>query len=146
MTEKTVPSFPAFDPMGGWARTMALEFVRISGEEVVVEWTVGPQHLQPFGIVHGGVHSGVVETICSVGAGTVAATRGQTVVGVENHTSFIRAVREGRLRGVAKPLHVGQRAMLWEATITDAGGRLVASGRVRLFCLDPGESSGKPAR
>jgi uncharacterized protein (TIGR00369 family) len=81
-----------------------------------------------------------------MGAAAHAVPRGQTVVGVENHTSFLRAVKDGRLRAVATPLHVGQRAQLWEAKITDDKGRLVATGRVRLFCLDPGAPSGSEGK
>jgi 1,4-dihydroxy-2-naphthoyl-CoA hydrolase len=132
------PSFSlaSFDPKSGWAGAMGLDFVKISPEEVVVEWTIDDRHRQPFGIVHGGVHSGVIETVCSTGAGVNAAPRGQTVVGVENHTSFLRAVREGRLRATATPIHIGRRAQLWEASVVDERGRVVATGRVRLFCLD----------
>jgi uncharacterized protein (TIGR00369 family) len=127
------------DPGGGWATAMGLEAVKMQPDEVVMEWTVGPHHLQPHGIVHGGVHSGVVETVCSIGASLHAAPRGQIVMGIENHTSFLRAVRDGRLRASAKPIHVGQRAQLWEAAITDEKGRLVATGRVRLFSQEPRE-------
>jgi uncharacterized protein (TIGR00369 family) len=135
-TDAAAPPSTPIDPNDGWARVMGLEFTKISQEEIVVEWTVDHRHLQPHGIVHGGVHSGVIETVCSMGAAAHAMPRGQIVVGVENHTSFLRAVRGGRLRAVATPLHVGQRAQLWEARITDERDRLVATGRVRLFCLD----------
>ncbi|HEX7672181.1 MAG TPA: PaaI family thioesterase [Polyangiaceae bacterium] len=131
----------ALDPTTGWAGAMGLNFVTISAEEVVVEWTIDGRHRQPYGIVHGGVHSGVIETVCSMGAAMHAGPRGQTVVGVENHTSFLRAVRGGRLRASAKPLHVGRRAQLWQAEITDEGGRLVATGRVRLFSQDAPSAS-----
>jgi 1,4-dihydroxy-2-naphthoyl-CoA hydrolase len=117
---------------------MGLEMVKIDPEEVVVEWTIGAQHRQPFGIVHGGVHCGVVETVCSIGASLHAAQHGMSIVGVENHTSFLRAVKEGRLRATARPIHVGRRAQLWEATIVDERGRAVATGRVRLFSVDRG--------
>jgi uncharacterized protein (TIGR00369 family) len=117
---------------------MGLEVLSVSATEVVIEWNVGPAHLQPFGLVHGGVHAGVVESACSIGAGCVAAARGQTVVGVENHTSFLRAVKGGRLRATARPLQVGRRAQLWQADIVDEGGKLVATGRVRLFAVEPG--------
>jgi 1,4-dihydroxy-2-naphthoyl-CoA hydrolase len=136
---------PSLDPTSGWAGAMGLDFVKISAEEVVVEWTIDGRHRQPYGIVHGGVHSGVVETVCSMGAAMHAGPRGQTVVGVENHTSFLRAVRDGRLRASAKPVHVGRRAQLWQAEIVDESGRLVATGRVRLFCQDapaPGGGGG----
>jgi len=120
---------------GGWETAMGLELIKLTAEEVVIEWDIDRRHLQPYGIVHGGVHCGVVEAACSLGAAAAAAPRGQIVMGMENHTSFLRAVREGRLRAAARPIHVGQRAMLWEATITDLkDGRVVATGRVRLFC------------
>jgi 1,4-dihydroxy-2-naphthoyl-CoA hydrolase len=132
-----------FDPKAGWAGAMGLEFPSYTKDEVVAEWTVGPTHHQPHGIVHGGVYCGAVETVCSIGAALSAAEHGQIVVGVENHTSFIRAVRSGRLRCVAKPLQKGRRAHLWEANVYDEQGRLVATGRVRLFVLDPGQEPGR---
>jgi 1,4-dihydroxy-2-naphthoyl-CoA hydrolase len=124
----------------GWVRAMKLEFVVASEDEVSVQWTVGESHLQPFGIVHGGVHAGVVETLCSIGAGIAAAKRGHkgTVVGLENHTSFLRAVREGaQLRARALPLTRGRTTHVWSAEITDTDGKLVARGTVRLLCVDP---------
>jgi uncharacterized protein (TIGR00369 family) len=124
---------------------MGLELVKCDPDEVVVEWTVDARHHQPFGIVHGGVHCGVIETVCSIGAGLRAAENGQNAVGVENHTSFVRAVTSGRLRASGKPIHVGQRAQLWEATVTDERGRVVATGRVRLFAVDPRDTQKPPA-
>ena len=123
-------------PVGGWFEVLGLEMLSASATEVLAEWTVGPQHLQPHGIVHGGVHASVVETCCSVGA-LLAAPAGRRVVGVENHTSFLRAVREGRLRARAVPLHAGRQAQLWECNIMDGAKRLVATGRLRLLSVDP---------
>jgi 1,4-dihydroxy-2-naphthoyl-CoA hydrolase len=121
----------------GWNAAMGLRFVRATADEVVVEWEIGTQHMQPYGIVHGGVHAGVIETIASVGAAIHAMPRQQAVVGLENHTSFLHAVREGVLRATARPLTRGRRTQVWEGEIRDAGGRLVATGRVRLLGLDP---------
>jgi uncharacterized protein (TIGR00369 family) len=120
----------------GFVTTMGFHFVAVSGSEVVLEWTVGKQHLQPYGIVHGGVHCGVVETICSIGAGFAARERGQTggVVGLENHTSFVRAVREGaKLSARATPITRGRTTQVWQAEIRDEAGQIVATGRVRLL-------------
>ena len=123
----------------GWCEAMNLTFVSATSDEVTAEWTVAPQHLQAYGIVHGGVYCGVIETLASVGAALSAMARDQTVVGLENHTSFVRAVREGtRLRATAKPMTRGRSSQLWEATVTGPDGKLVASGRVRLLCLEAG--------
>jgi len=122
----------------GFDSALGFEFVRLGPEEVVIEYTIDERHRQPYGIVHGGVHCAVVETACSTGAALNAMPRGQSVVGVENHTSFLRAVRSGRVRVTATPLVRGRRSQVWEATSVDEQGRTLSSGRVRLLCLEPG--------
>ena len=124
--------------MPGFDGAMGFDLLVATRDEVVVEYTIEDKHRQPYGIVHGGVHCAVFETICSTGAAMDAMPRGQSVVGLENHTTFVRAVREGRVRVVAKPITRGRRTQVWEATATDEAGRTIATGRVRLLCLDPG--------
>ncbi|HEX6348155.1 MAG TPA: PaaI family thioesterase [Candidatus Dormibacteraeota bacterium] len=120
----------------GWIRAMGLHLSRATADEVTCEWVIGPQHLQSYGIVHGGVHCGVIETLASVGAAAWAMQHGLAVVGVENNTSFVRAVRSGRhLHAVAVPLTRGRRSQLWEGRVLDEEDKLVAVGRVRLLCL-----------
>jgi len=123
--------------VGTWASVMGLRILRCTRDEVLAELEVRPDHRQPQGIVHGGVYAGVVESLASVGAAMDAMRHGKTVVGLENHTSFVRAVREGVLRAAAKPLTRGRRSQLWEVTLVDATGALVATGRVRLLVLEP---------
>jgi uncharacterized protein (TIGR00369 family) len=125
--------------LGGYNRAMGLAFTFASGDEVEGELTVGEQHLQPYGIVHGGVHCGIIEAACSTGAALHAMKSGQSVVGLENSTSFLRAAREGKLRVRAVPVTRGRRSQVWEATVRDEQGRSLATGRVRLMCLDEGD-------
>jgi len=119
----------------GWIREMGITILKATADEVICEWEVTEKHHQGLGIVHGGVHCGVVETLASIGAAIVARPRGQMVVGLENSTSFIRAVRSGRLRAAARPVTRGRTTQVWEAWIRDDEDRLVAQGRVRLLCI-----------
>ncbi|MDN5759628.1 MAG: PaaI family thioesterase, partial [Tomitella sp.] len=89
---------------GGFNGTFGLHFLEASGDRIRVEWEVTPGLHQPYGIVHGGVYCSVIETVASVGAQLWLAERGN-VVGVNNNTNFLRAVREGRLDAVAVPVH-----------------------------------------
>jgi uncharacterized protein (TIGR00369 family) len=131
----------------GWDSAMGFRYVRATRDEVVVEYDVADVHKQPYGIVHGGVHCGVVEAVCSTGAAMDAMARGQSVVGLENHTSFVRAVRSGTITVTATPVTRGRRVQLWEAVCRDESGKTVATGRVRLLCLDPGsELAGETVR
>jgi uncharacterized protein (TIGR00369 family) len=121
----------------GWLKAMGIQVTLATENEVRAELTTGPEHLQGYGIVHGGVHCGLIESLASIGAAIFAVSRRQHVVGLENNTSFIRAVRAGvRLRAVATPLTRGQRTQVWEARVVDPEDRLVATGRVRLLCID----------
>ena len=133
--ENLAPMFNSH--LDGWNRTMGVRFVRVVVGEVILEVTIGPQHLQPYGIVHGGVYSGLIETATSVGAALSAMSSGHSIVGLENSTSFLHATREGTLRVVARPAARGKRAPVWEATVTNDKGEAVATGRVRLLRLDP---------
>jgi 1,4-dihydroxy-2-naphthoyl-CoA hydrolase len=126
----------------GWVKEMGIVILAASPDEVSCEWEVGDKHQQPYGIVHGGVHCGVVETLASLGAALVAKPRGQRVVGLENSTTFIRAVRSGKLHAVARPVTRGRSTQVWEAWIRDDKEQLVAQGRVRLLCLDENKSLG----
>ncbi len=130
---------------GGLDTTLGFRLVIVTRDEVVLEYDVDARHLQPYGIVHGGVHCAAVETACSTGAGVDAIATGKAVVGVENHTSFIHAVRGGRIRVTATPITRGRRSQLWEAVARDEAGRIVSSGRVRLLCIEGGSDlAGKP--
>jgi 1,4-dihydroxy-2-naphthoyl-CoA hydrolase len=130
--------------LGGWNTAMGLRWVVATEEQCIGELTVGPHHHQPYGIVHGGVHTGIIEAACSTGAAISAGARGQSVVGLENSTSFITAVRSGTLRVTARPVTRGRTTQVWEGVVTNDEGRVCATGRVRVLCLATGtELAGK---
>ncbi|MCA9530103.1 MAG: PaaI family thioesterase [Myxococcales bacterium] len=125
---------------GGFNALIGLRFVRASADEVVAEIPITTDLAQPYGLVHGGVYASLVETICSVGAACDVAERGGGAVGLDNHTSFLSAAKEGTLVGRATPLRKGRRTQVWEARIEDQRGKLVARGQVRMLVLDEGSS------
>jgi uncharacterized protein (TIGR00369 family) len=133
-----------FDLTAGLAGHLKLEFREITPDRVVLTWIVGPQHHQPYGIVHGGVHCAAIETAASVAAAAWFGDRGN-VVGVSNQTDFLRGVREGELTATATPVHRGRLQQLWLVEITDADGRLVARGQVRLQNLEDASRLGRSA-
>jgi uncharacterized protein (TIGR00369 family) len=121
---------------GGLNETLGFALDEAGPDRVVMSWTVGPQHLQPYGIVHGGVYCAVVEASASIGAALWYGERGK-VVGAANNTNFLRAVRDGRLVAIATPVHRGRSQQLWQVEVRDDADRLVARGEVRLQNLAP---------
>ena len=130
-------------PVDGFNKVLGTEFVEVGADRVVLRCEVQPHLLQPYGIVHGGVYSAMVETAASVAGAMWLGDRGN-VVGVANHTNFLRATREGMLTATASPVHRGRTQQLWQVEISDATGRLVARGEVRLANLETADVIGKP--
>jgi uncharacterized protein (TIGR00369 family) len=123
---------------GGFEVAIGLLFTRVTPDEIACTEPVGPQLHQPYGLVHGGVYASIVETLASVGAALYAMPRHQTTVGLENTTSFLRAVRTGTLTGISRPLHRGRTTQVWEVEVRGDDGQLAATGRVRMLCLEAG--------
>jgi 1,4-dihydroxy-2-naphthoyl-CoA hydrolase len=115
----------------GFIKLVGVRIGEASGDRVVLTCPVTPDLHQPFGLVHGGVYATLAETAASVGASLWFGDRGK-VVGVSNHTDFLRAVRRGELRAEATPLSRGRTTQLWQVEIGDEQGRLVAHSKVRL--------------
>ena len=124
------------DVQAGLLKLIGLRVDLITPDRAEVSITVTPDLFQPAGLVHGGIYCTIVETAASIGAAVWLGQRGQ-VVGVANHTDFIRAVREGELKAVATPIHRGRSQQLWLVEIHDEQKRLVARGEVRLQNLEP---------
>ena len=116
---------------GPFVEHLGLEITEATGSRVEARWTASEKHHQPFGIVHGGVHASVVETLGSVGASVWFGDRGKCV-GVSNTTDFYRAVREGELTSVATPVHQGRSQQVWLVETHDDQDRLVARGQLRV--------------
>jgi uncharacterized protein (TIGR00369 family) len=132
----------ALGRIDGFNEVLGTEFVEVTAERVVLRCSVKPQLLQPYGIVHGGVYCGLVETAASVAAATWLGDRGN-VVGVANHTNFIRATRDGELTVTATPVQRGRTQQLWQVEIVDDAERLVARGEVRLANLATADTLGR---
>ena len=131
-----LPGDQSGDFTGEFVRHLGIEMTEVTGDRVVAEWEAAAKHHQPYGIVHGGVHCSVIETLASLGAAVWLGEKGQ-VVGVNNNTDFYRAVREGTMTSTATPIHRGRSQQVWVVETVDTDARVVARGQVRLQNLYP---------
>lgn len=124
-------------PNDSWSRTLGLRFASVTAERVVAYLDAGPQHHQPYGVLHGGVYCSIVEAVASYGAGVAALAEGQRgVLGVANSTDFYRSHSEGELTCTGTPVHKGRSAHVWQVEVTRSrDGKLVARGQVRFHVL-----------
>ena len=124
----------SIDRLGqGFDSELGLTYLELTPDGGRAQLTIHDKLLQPWGIVHGGVYCSIVESLASVsGHVWLSENGGGTVVGVNNNTDFLRAIRSGTITAVSTPIHRGRRQQLWLITITDENDKLVARGQVRL--------------
>ena len=122
----------SLDTAGAFLRAAGLVIGEATGSRVTGHVDLGPDHHTPWGIVHGGVHATAIESAASIGASLAVRDAGQVAVGLTNTTHFLRSLTSGRASVEAVALHQGRTQQLWQASITDQAGRLIAHGEVRL--------------
>ncbi|MGZ5373803.1 MAG: PaaI family thioesterase [Aeromicrobium sp.] len=132
--------------MHGLDATLGVTAQEVTGDKVVLIWTVGKQHLQPFGIVHGGAYCAVHESAASIAGQTWLGDMG-IIVGFNNHPDFLRQAGAGdQMTTTALPIHRGRKQQLWRMETVKQDGKVVAIGQVRLQNLDappPAEFAGE---
>ena len=108
------------------------------GPTRVAGWVAADErHHQPWGLVHGGLYTTVIETFATTGAYEAVKDQGQMAVGVTNVTDFLRPHRTGRLAVLATPIQQGRTQQLWQVEIRrPEDQKLVARGQVRLQNID----------
>ena len=120
----------------GFDGLLGLEVIELSDERARGRVVVRGELTQGAGAVHGGVYAAVAEAIASIGAAVAARTLDPEagVVGLDNHTSFLRAARAGtEIVAEARPRLAGRRTQSWDVTMRDPDGRELAVSRVRLL-------------
>ncbi|MCS4535056.1 PaaI family thioesterase [Corynebacterium sp. HS2168-gen11] len=118
--------------MGGFSQALGMRLTTVTPTEVTAELHVDVQHLQPAGLVNGGVFSAIGETVGSL-MGLVAA-EGKFVAGVNNNTDFYHSVAAGVIAAKAVVLHAGKTTQVIEVTMTHRD-RVVARSVLRTVVL-----------
>jgi 1,4-dihydroxy-2-naphthoyl-CoA hydrolase len=87
---------------------------------------------QPAGLLHGGVISTLVESVCSRATALAVFGAGMAAMGQSISVSFIRPVTEGFAEVQAQARHRGRTTWVWDAEVLDAEGRLCALARMTI--------------
>lgn len=114
---------------------LGIEFTEIGEDFVAGKMPVDHRTRQPFGILHGGAHVVLAETLGSVAANLTLDNTKAHAVGLDINSNHIKSVREGWVYGVAKPIHIGGTTQVWEIKISDEKGNLLNISRLTMFVV-----------
>ena len=102
-----------------------------------IELALGERHMQPFGIVHGGVLATLIDT-ATFWAGFMRLPEDAGLVNVDLKLNYLKAVTGGHIYAEGRCLRAGRQLSYTEASVFDAAGELVAHGTSTLMAL-PGK-------
>jgi 1,4-dihydroxy-2-naphthoyl-CoA hydrolase len=126
----SVPEPPP--PGSSFPELVGIEILSDDPDAARVRAAVRDELKQPYGLVHGGVFSTLVETICSLATDLRVRDEGLAAMGQSMDISFLRPVTEGTITVDARTRHRGRTTWVWEAEATDAEGRLCALARMTI--------------
>ena len=87
---------------------------------------------QPVGLLHGGVISTLVESVCSRATALVVLGDGMAAMGQSISVNFIRPVTQGHAEVRARARHRGRTTWVWDAEVVDADERLCALAQMTI--------------
>lgn len=119
-------------PSRGLSEHLGITLEELTPQRVVGTMPVDDRTRQPFGILHGGASVALAETLASLGASANVDISTSVAVGLEINANHIRSRKDGMVRGVATPLHVGRSTQVWAIEIRDEEGKLVCQSRCTL--------------
>lgn len=81
---------------------------------------------QPVGLLHGGVMSSLIESVCSRATALAVFDQGMIAMGQSISVSFIRPITEGAAEVHAKARHRGRTGWVWDAEVLNEADKLCA--------------------
>jgi 1,4-dihydroxy-2-naphthoyl-CoA hydrolase len=87
---------------------------------------------QPFGLMHGGVMSTLIESVCSRATFGAVQEDGMVAMGQSIDVSFVRPITEGGAEVRAKARHRGRTTWLWQAEVLDDDGKTCALAQMTI--------------
>lgn len=115
---------------------LGIRFTAIGDDFLEATMPVDKRTHQPFGLLHGGASVALAETMGSVAGSCCIDVDKQMCVGLEINANHLRGVREGFVKGITKPIHLGKKTHVWEIRILNQKEELICISRITLAVLD----------
>lgn len=113
---------------------MSMRLAAIDIDKADIELDIGSCHLQPFGIVHGGVLATLIDT-ATFWAVFMRIPEGAGLVNIDLKLNYLKPVIEGRLIAKGRAIRSGKSISYAEAGVLNAAGNLIAHGTSTLMVL-----------
>ncbi|WP_103924917.1 hotdog fold thioesterase [Algoriphagus boritolerans] len=134
-------SSPSLDQLNSTSKNtmvsyLGIEFTKIGSDYIEATMPVDHRTKQPMGLLHGGANVVLAETLGSIAASLTIDLKKFSCVGLEINANHLKSVRDGKVRGVAKAIHLGRTTQVWEIKIFNEGDQLCCISRITMAILE----------
>ncbi len=109
---------------------IGIHFTQFNGKRITGKIELKSHHMQPGGVVHGGVYLSVAETVAGAGSQLLVMNEGKTALGSTVNSQHLAPASEGIITATGKLIYLGIFKHIWDIEITDASGKLISISRV----------------
>lgn len=114
---------------------LGIEMTEIGEDYVKAKMPVDNRTRQPLGLLHGGAHVVLAESLGSMAANLCLDITKEYALGLDINSNHIKSVRDGFVIGIAKPIHIGGKTHIWEIKIYDEKENLLNISRLTMMVL-----------
>jgi 1,4-dihydroxy-2-naphthoyl-CoA hydrolase len=134
-TKDIKPADLAWMNPGTLGETLGILITEIGSDFLRATMPVDQRTKQPFGLLHGGASVALAETMGSVASWLVVNPEFFIGVGLEINANHVRAVKEGHVTGICRPLHIRGKTHVWEIKILNEAEQLCCISRITVAII-----------
>jgi 1,4-dihydroxy-2-naphthoyl-CoA hydrolase len=108
------------------------EWIKLDPDDARARVEMRDELRQPYGILHGGVYSSLIESLCSYATAAAVWEDGNIAMGQAIEVSFLRPVTKGHAEARAVARHRGKTTWVWQVEIVDDDERLCAVAKMTM--------------
>ena len=119
-------------PQSNFDAHIGTEWLQLDPDDARARILLPDDLRQPYGILHGGVYSSLVESLCSFATAAAVYEQGMIAMGQAIEVSFVRPVTDGHAEARAVARHRGRSTWVWEVEIVDDDEKLCALAKMTM--------------
>ncbi len=114
---------------------LGIEMTELGDDFVKAKMPVDNRTRQPLGLLHGGAHVVLAESLGSMAANLCLDITKEYALGLDINSNHLKSARDGFVTGIAKPIHIGAKTQVWEIKIYDEKENLLNISRLTMMVL-----------
>lgn len=114
---------------------LGVQLISLDQGQLSGELVIRPELLAPNGFLHAATVIGLADTCCGYACIAHLPDKAQNFTTLELKSNHVSTARDGKIVAKATAVHLGRSTQVWDATVTNGDGKLIAMFRCTQMIL-----------